>query len=84
VGEEPEKEREDGAQEQAGNNRKVESGVSTAMDDVAGKLSKTKGELTTKVKEGADEREQPRQEEEGAAEFAERVHDGILPETAGG
>jgi hypothetical protein len=83
MGEEPEKQREKGAEEQAGNDGKVESGVFAAMDDVAGQSSKTKGKLAAKVEESADEREQPTQEEEGAAEFAERFHDWILPEAAG-
>ena len=82
MGEEPEKQREKGAEKQAGNDGKVESSVFAAMDDVAGQSSKTKGELAAKVEENADERKQPAQEEEGAAEFAERLHDWILPEAA--
>jgi hypothetical protein len=58
--------------------------VFAAMDNVAGKPSKTKREFATEVKESADERKQSAQEEERSADFAERVHDWILPETAGG
>lgn len=80
MGEEPEKKRKDRAEEQAGDDGKVESSVFAAMDNVAGKFSKTKGELAAKIEESTDERKQPTQEEQGAAEFAERVHDWILPE----
>jgi hypothetical protein len=84
VGEKPEKKREDRAEEQASNDGKVKGGVLAAVDDVAGEFSKTKGELATEIKETAYEREQPRQEEKGAAEFSERIHDWILPETVSG
>ena len=49
MGEEPEKQREKGAEEQAGSDGKVEGGVFATMDDVAGEFSKAKGELISKV-----------------------------------
>jgi hypothetical protein len=55
VGEEPEKKREDRAEEQASDDGKVKSRVFAAMDDVAGKFSKTKRELAAEVKESADQ-----------------------------
>jgi hypothetical protein len=82
VGKEPEKEREDGAEEQTGDDGEVKGSVFAAMDDVARKSSKTKREFAAKVKESANEDKQSAQEEERSAEFAERVHDWILPETA--
>jgi hypothetical protein len=78
--EEPEEKREEGTKEQAGNDGKVKRSVFAAVDDVAGKFSKTKGEPATEVKNTADKRKQPSQEEERAAELAEGVHEGILPE----
>ena len=52
------------------------------MDDVAGKVAKTEGELSTEVQKSAQNDEEPTENEEGAAEFAEGVHPGILPEIA--
>jgi hypothetical protein len=75
VRKEPEKKREDGAEEQAGNDGKIEGGMFAAVDDVARKFSKAKGEFAAEVKDSADERKQSAKEEDSSAEFAERVHD---------
>ena len=52
--EEPEEEREADAEEQAGDDREVESGVFAAMDDVAGEAAEAEGEFTAEVKKRAD------------------------------
>ena len=53
-----------------------------AVDDVAGKFSEAEGEFSAKVKKSANKDEESAENEEGAAEFAKRVHPGILPEPA--
>jgi hypothetical protein len=68
----PEEEREGGAEEETRDDGEVEGGVFAAMDDVAGEAAEAEGEFASDVKKGA----------EGAAEFAKRVHPGILPEPA--
>ena len=70
VGEEPEDEREDGAQEQASDNGKVKGSVFAAMDDVTRKFSQAEWELATQEKKPAKEHEQNTQEKKSAAEFA--------------
>ena len=80
--EEPEEQRECGAEEEAGDDGKVERGVFAAVDDVAGKFSQAERELCAKVKKSANKDEESAENEEGAAEFAKRVHPGILPESA--
>jgi hypothetical protein len=82
VREEPEEEREGGAEDKTGDDREVESGVFAAVDDVAGKFSEAEGEFSAKVKKSANKDEESAENEEGAAEFAKRVHPGILPEPA--
>ena len=52
------------------------------MDDIAGKTAKAKGEFAAKVKKSANKDEESAENQEGAAEFAKRVHPGILPEPA--
>jgi len=56
--------------------------VFATMDDVAGKVAETEGELSTEVQKSAQGDEEPTENEEGPAEFAEKVHPGILPEIA--
>ena len=45
-----------------------------AVDDVAGKAAEAKGELAAEIKKSANDDEEAAEKEEGAAEFAERVH----------
>jgi len=78
----PEEERDGGAEEEAGDDREVEAGVFAAVNDVAGKFSKAEGEFSAEIEKSADEDEKTAEEEQGAAEFAKRVHAGILPEPA--
>jgi len=52
------------------------------MDDVPRETAETEGELSAKVKKRANDGQQAAEEEQRAAEFAERVHLRILPVTA--
>lgn len=52
------------------------------MNDVAGKLSQTEGELVAEVQKSADKQQECPEEKKRAAELAERVHEVILPEAA--
>jgi hypothetical protein len=74
VGEEPEEEREGGAEEETGDNREVERGVFAAMEYVAGEFSQAEGEFRTKIKKCAQEDEEAAEEEKCAAEFAGGIH----------
>jgi hypothetical protein len=72
--EEPEEEGKCCAEGQASDDRDVESGVFTAMDDVARKFAEAKRELAAEIEESADEDQEAAEDKEGAAEFAMRVH----------
>ena len=50
------------------------------MHDVSGEAAEAEGELGAEVENGADEEEESAEEKERAAEFAKRVHSGILPQ----
>jgi len=71
---EPEEERKANAEEEAGDDGEIKSGVLAAVDDVAGKAAEAKRELAAEIKKSADEDEEAAEEKKGAAEFAERVH----------
>lgn len=81
--EKPEKKREGGAEEQAGNDGKVEGSVFATMDDVAWKSSKAKGELVSEIEKDADQNEKRSEENERASEIAKGLHKVILPDAAG-
>ena len=72
--EEPEKKRKAKAEDDAGDDGKIEGGVFAAMDDVAGEASETERKSRTEIKKCAEEDEQAAEHEQGAAEFAERIH----------
>jgi len=74
LGEEPEEQRESGAEDEAGDDGKVEGGVFATMDDVAGKAAKAQGELAAKVEERAENDQEDPEDEEHTAEFSEGVH----------
>jgi hypothetical protein len=78
----PEKEREGGAEYEAGDDGKVESGVFAAMDDIARETAEAQREFSAEVKQSADKDEESAENEDGAAQFAKGVHPGILPELA--
>jgi hypothetical protein len=55
MGEEPEKEGKSGAEDEAGDDGEIESGVFAAVDDVAGKFAQAEGEFAPEIKDGADD-----------------------------
>ena len=54
MGEEPQEQRESGAEDKTGDDRKIEGGVFAAVDDVAGEAAEAQGELAAKVEERAE------------------------------
>jgi hypothetical protein len=78
----PKEQRKRGAKYEARDDREIESDVLAAMDDIAGKFSEAKREFAAEVQKSAQNNKEPAEDEDGATEFAERVHSGILPETA--
>jgi hypothetical protein len=80
MGEEPEEQAQTDAEEQAGHNWEVESGVFAAMDDVAGTAAETERQLAAEVEKSANEDEKAAEEEERAAEFAKGIHKWIVAE----
>jgi hypothetical protein len=78
----PEEERKTEAEKETGDDREVEGGVFAAVDDVAGEAAEAQRKFSAKVKKSADKDGESAENEEGAAEFAKRVHAGILPEPA--
>jgi hypothetical protein len=77
---EPEEQGEAEAEDEAGDDGKVEGGVFAAVDDVTGKAAEAEGQFSAKVKKCAYDDKEPAEHEEGAAEFANRVHCRILPQ----
>lgn len=74
AGEKPENERKHGAEDEAGDDREVESCVLAAMDDVAGKSSKAEREFAREIEQRAGEAQERAGNEENTAEVAERIH----------
>jgi len=70
---EPENQAEGGAEDKAGNNRKVERGVVGFVGDVAGKFAEAKRELSTEVEKGADENQDAAEDEKRTTDVA-KVH----------
>jgi hypothetical protein len=71
----PEEERKTEAEEEAGDDREVESGVFAEVDDVAGKAAEAQREFSAEVKQSTDKDQEGAENEEGAAEFAEGIHE---------
>jgi hypothetical protein len=80
VGEEPEKEREDSADDEARHDWKIKSGVFAAMNDVARKTAGAKRQFTTEVKKTAGDGQESPKEQERAAEVAKGIHARIIEE----
>jgi hypothetical protein len=80
IRDEPEEKGQRDAEEQAGDDGKVERGVFAAVDDVAGQFPKAKGELVPEVKKNTNQNEECSKEDKRTAEFAERFHRRILLE----
>ncbi len=74
VGEEPEEEREGGAEEETRDDGEVEGGVFAAMDDVAGETAEAEGKFSAEVEESAGENEETAENKKRAAELAEGIH----------
>jgi hypothetical protein len=72
--EEPEEERKCCAEDEASDDRKIESGVFAAMDNVAWEFAEAKGEFAAEIEDSADEDEEATKDQKSAAEFAERIH----------
>ena len=75
MSEQPEEERKTEAEEEAGDDRKVEGGAFAAVDDVAGEAAETPWEFSPEVKQSADKDQKSAENEEGAAEFPEGIHE---------
>jgi hypothetical protein len=71
---EPEEQRERGAEQETGDDWEIERGVFAAMDDVAGKSAEAQRESSAEVKKGTDDSEEDAENKEGVAKFAERIH----------
>jgi hypothetical protein len=84
VGEEPEDERKDEAEDKASHDREIKCGVFAAVDDVAGKFSETEREFAAEEQKSTDDDEEAAEIEERAAEFAERIHKSIIEEGPSG
>lgn len=76
----PEENRERDAEEQAGDDRKVERGMFATMNDVAGQFSQAEWQLAPKLKKATNQDEQPSEKDKRAPKLAKGVHDMILPE----
>ena len=74
VREEPEEEREREAQNEAGDDREIESGVLATIDKVTGEAAKTEGEFAAEVKKRTNDDEEPSEDKKCAAEFSDRLH----------
>jgi len=70
---EPDDQAEKGAENEASNNREIEGGVFTSMDDVTGQAAEAEGEFAAKIEECADKNENSSEKEKNAAKIAE-VH----------
>ena len=82
MGEEPEEEREGGAEYETGDDWKIKGGVFAAMDDVARKAAKAEGQSATKVEKSAGKDKKASKQEESASEFTNGVHYRILLQAA--
>jgi hypothetical protein len=80
MGEEPEEERKYHAEYEARDDGKVESGMFTAMDDVAGEFAEAEWEFGAEVEKSADDYEDDAEQEKSAAEVTERIHKSIIKE----
>ena len=77
---EPEDQRQDDRDHQAGDDREVEEAVLGLDADVAGEVTETERKLAAEIQKGADEDEQTTEGEKHTAEFAEGIHEGIIEE----
>jgi hypothetical protein len=78
----PEQQSQSRAEKQARDDRKVERGVFAAMDDIAGEPAEAEREFSAEVQQRANDDEESPENEDCAAEFANRVHNRILLQAA--
>ena len=64
---EPDDQAEKDAENEASNNRKIEGGVFTAMDDVSGQTAEAEGEFAAKIEECADKKQRSAENKKHAA-----------------
>lgn len=74
---EPSDQAEHKADDDAGDNGKVECGVFGLVGNVSGQTAESKREFAAKVEEGADEEQQAPKNQKSAAKFA-KIHDESL------
>jgi hypothetical protein len=84
VGEEPENERKDKAEDQASHDGEIEGGVFAAVDDVARKSSEAEREFAAEEQKSTDDGQEAAEVEQRTAEFAERIHESIIEEGSSG
>jgi hypothetical protein len=77
----PEEERKTDAEDEAGDDREIESSVFAAIDNVPREAAEAEGRFAAEVEKCTDENDKASEEEERAAEFAEGVHKKIVEET---
>lgn len=75
MAEEPEEKAQADRQEKASHDGEVKGGVLAAMDDIAGQAAEAKRHPGAEKEERASEGEHSTEDEENAAEFAERIHE---------
>jgi hypothetical protein len=80
VVEEPDKEGQDDAENEAGDYGEVKGSVLTAMDDVARETAQAEREFTAKVEKRAKNGQDAAEDQETAADVAKRIHKTIIEE----
>ena len=83
MGNEPEEQGERDAEEYRGDEREIERRVFAAMNDIAGEATEAEREFAAEIKKSADKYEEGAEDEEGAAEFAEGIHEGEFRRSEG-
>jgi len=70
----PEEKRKAEAEDETGDDGEIKRGVFAAMDDVAGEASETERKSRAEIQKCAKKDKDATEDEQGAAEFAERIH----------
>lgn len=80
VSEQPEKERKNNADDETGDDGKVERGVFAAMNDIAWQAAETQCEFAAEIEESAESDKKAAEDKERAAEVANGIHKKSLGE----
>lgn len=80
VRDQPEEKGQRDAEKKTSDDGKVKRSVFAAVNDVAGQFSQAQRQLVSKIEKHTNQDEEPSEEDKRAAEFAEGVHEVILPE----